>query len=150
VRVAKLCRGENPSPAPPMFVESQPKCGDFESVGRGGVVLKTGEKRREKVGRNRSRGAYLAWAWSDRLQGRRCGGDAQIRLETGGDACFGRGDAFVAVSGGEKVHHGNLVERALTGAEILKNWRCVTFGNHSLLRLSKSPQPRLSRPISLL
>jgi hypothetical protein len=26
------------------------------------------------------------------------------------DACCGRGDTFLAVTGGEKVHHGNLVE----------------------------------------
>ena len=52
----------------------------------------------------------MAWGWSSGLGRTGSGRCAQIRLETGGDACFGRGDAFVAVSGGEKVHHGNLVE----------------------------------------
>ena len=69
------------------------------------VVLKTTEKRREKRRRNRSWTAFRTWGRSDRLRGPLSVGDAQIRLGTGGDACFGRGDAFVAVTGGEKVHH---------------------------------------------
>lgn len=35
-------------------------------------------------------------------------------------ACLERGDAFLAVTGGEKVHHGNLVERVWLGVKVLR------------------------------
>ena len=95
------------------------KYGIGESIGRDGVVLRTMEKRREKAGQKWSREWLMAWGWSSGLGRTGSGRCAQIRLETGGDACFGHGEAFVAVTGGEKVHHGNLVEVVMPDSEIL-------------------------------